>query len=257
MVKSLKLVYVSLVLLFGFSVVVYQNMSLRDFDTLGINDVDDEARRDQARELLGNYYNGSIAQKLEGQKYLNYLVFKQVDQQLRSRWKNHLQGLVQAIITDSEKFEFDPIFILAVIQTESRFNPDAIGTSGELGLMQIRPRTGAWLAKKFKLPWKGSQTLHDPVMNVRLGIRYFAQLREDFRGKPNHYVPAFNMGPTKMRRIQRIYASQSIEDPNMYKREYAIRVMKNYLAMYEQMSIEHKKLEKLAQLDPETPRMFQ
>ena len=57
----------------------FQNMTPVEFSTLNMPPIDENARRDQAQELLGSHYNGSIAQSLEGQKDLNYLVFKKLE----------------------------------------------------------------------------------------------------------------------------------------------------------------------------------
>ncbi|MBT6449374.1 MAG: transglycosylase SLT domain-containing protein, partial [Verrucomicrobiales bacterium] len=38
----------------------------------------------------------------------------------------------------AEHYDVEPALVKAVVWRESRFNPDARGTSGELGLMQIR-----------------------------------------------------------------------------------------------------------------------
>ena len=42
------------------------------------------------------------------------------------------------IIAAASIYDMDPALIKAVIWRESRFNPDARGAAGELGLMQIR-----------------------------------------------------------------------------------------------------------------------
>lgn len=239
--RQKKMSVIAIGLALGGLLLFYQNMTLKDFDSLGISDVDDSSRREQARELLGRYYKGSYAQKLEGQPYLSYLVFKQVDQALKAKWKGKVPALVQTVISESQAHEFDPVFVLAVIRTESEFNPEAIGSSGEIGLMQIKPKTGEWLARKFKLPWRGPETLRDPVSNVRIGIRYFAYLRSDFSGRASHYVPAYNMGPKNMRKL-----ASGEDEAQVQTRDYAVRVMKNYFAIYEQLLVEHRKLEKFA-----------
>ena len=49
---------------------------------------------------------------------------------------DHSQDKV--IIAAASIYDMDPALIKAVIWRESRFNPDARGAAGELGLMQIR-----------------------------------------------------------------------------------------------------------------------
>lgn len=51
------------------------------------------------------------------------------------------------IIAAASIYDMDPALIKAVIWRESRFNPDARGAAGELGLMQIRDAAaGEWAA---------------------------------------------------------------------------------------------------------------
>ncbi|MFQ5443881.1 MAG: transglycosylase SLT domain-containing protein, partial [Nitrospinales bacterium] len=46
------------------------------------------------------------------------------------------------IIHESKKYDYDPLFLTAVIITESSFNNWAKSRVGAVGLMQIRPTTG-------------------------------------------------------------------------------------------------------------------
>src|SRR5215204_7721787 len=58
----------------------------------------------------------------------------------------------------------------AVAQVESRYDPKAMGSLGEVGLMQIRPRTAALLGYKGEVAG-----LAEPETNVRLGVAYLAR----------------------------------------------------------------------------------
>lgn len=229
----------------GLMVLLFQNMTLVEFSTLNLPSVDEEARQDQARELLGVSYKGSLAQRFEGEQSLSYLVYKKIEASMAERWKDRIPEITQVLITESRKQELDPIFVLAVIQTESNFNTDARGTAGEIGLMQILPKTAEWIAKKYKMPWKGPNSLLDPVTNIQIGITYFAHLRDEFDSRAYHYLPAYNMGPKNMRRVSRTIGSISA-DGKIIKRDYAMRVMKNYTGIYEQMVLEQKELVQFA-----------
>lgn len=229
--------------------VLFQNMTLVNFNELGLPEVDEKARQDQARELMGSYYKGSLAQKLEGQQYLNYLVYKRVDEGLKGKWKKHVPALVQAIISESQASGLDPVFVLAVIQTESVFNPEAIGRHGEIGLMQILPATGEWIARKNGIPFEGAESLRDPATNIRVGVRYFAMLRNSFEKEAHDYVPAYNMGPANLRRINKTTKDQVDKNGELVPREYAARVMKNYYALYAKIASDHSDMERIATLE--------
>lgn len=224
---------------------MFQNMSLVEFAALNIGGVDEGSRRGQARELLGERYAGSFAQKLEDQEYLNYLVYKKLRSALGEKWEQRLPDLTRVLIADARAYQFDPVFILAIIQTESSFNPNAIGGAGEIGLMQIKPDTAAWIAAKNDIEWLGRDSLFDPMINIRIGIRYFAYLRSSFDNSANHYVSAYNMGPGNVRKLERNVASTGV-DLRVVKPQYAVKVLKNYNDIYDQLSRQQFELQKFA-----------
>src|SRR5437868_5668285 len=103
-------------------VLLFQNMTLVEFSALNLPVVDEDSRQDQARELLGTFYKGSFAQRFEGEQSLNYLVYKKIEASMADQWKSRLPEITETLISESQKQELDPIFVLAVIQTESNFN---------------------------------------------------------------------------------------------------------------------------------------
>ena len=223
--------FIAVVLTALIFIMMFQNMSFVEFVGLGISPVNENARREHSKELLGDSYQGSAAQKFENQSNMNYFVFREVKKSLPERWAKHVPDLVQVIIQESQAFGLDPIFVLAIIQTESKFNPNAVGTSGEIGLMQVLPRTGEWIAKKYQLPWSDDSSLYNPIVNVRIGIRYFALLRTKFDRSAYFYLPAYNMGPLNVRRIHRDIASVD-DSGNRIKFAYSQKVMANYSQIY-------------------------
>ncbi len=58
----------------------------------------------------------------------------------------------------------------AVAMVETGYRPDAVGSSGEIGLMQVMPATAR------QLGFSGtSAELADPAINIALGVRYLAR----------------------------------------------------------------------------------
>lgn len=100
--------------------------------------------------------------------------------------------LADAIVTEASVQQYDPLFVAAVIKSESTFNAMAKSHKGAQGLMQIMPKTGAWLAKKEEMP-RGSLT--DPGYNLKLGITYLKHLEEMFDGNRVFVLIAYNWGP--------------------------------------------------------------
>jgi soluble lytic murein transglycosylase-like protein len=98
------------------------------------------------------------------------------------------------IVAESDRHRMDPALILAVIHVESRFDPFAFSSAGAMGLMQILPSTGAELAAREGVAWRGPQSLFDPALNVRLGIAYLKELADRY-GNTSVALAAYNWGP--------------------------------------------------------------
>jgi hypothetical protein len=63
-----------------------------------------------------------------------------------------------------------PALVDAVVRIESRYDPAAVGSVGEIGLMQVRPKTAALLGFRGT-----SADLAQPQTNLRYGVGYFAK----------------------------------------------------------------------------------
>jgi len=75
----------------------------------------------------------------------------------------------------------DVELICATITHESAFtwDPRIISHAGAMGLMQVMPATGHFLADIEGIQWTSpEQVLFDPVTNIRLGARYLSSLIE-------------------------------------------------------------------------------
>jgi soluble lytic murein transglycosylase len=188
-----------------------------------------EARLAHAQELLGRYYKRSVVRTGEDVKKINGFIYRSVKESLPKKYKDRYQEVAQAIIDESLKYEFDPVFLLAVIENESHFNPLAKGSVGELGLMQIRPTTAQQIAEKNDIKWSGSKTLRDPVMNVKIGAAFMSALREKFDSHARLYLSAYNMGQTAVRRNLK---------ENKWPKEYSQKVMNYYVDFYAKLKDE-------------------
>ncbi len=107
-------------------------------------------------------------------------------------------SVAQAIHGESIAHRIDPLFILALIETESTYYNFSRSVNGALGLMQILPSTGRVLASDLKLRWDGEQTLLDPNVNVKMGVHYFSTLRELYNDDMESSLAAYNVGPTEV-----------------------------------------------------------
>ena len=103
--------------------------------------------------------------------------------------------LAETIVAEARRHDLDPGLVLAVMHVESRFYNFAVSPVKALGLMQILPSTGEWLAAQLDIPWEGPQSLFDPVVNVRLGVAYLRQLTDRYDGSLSAALSAYNWGP--------------------------------------------------------------
>ncbi len=128
-------------------------------------------------------------------------------EELREPFRRHHTGLpaadvgrlVAAIAAESERYGIPPSLVLGVIQIESGFYNFAVSHKGAMGLMQLMPETGRSLAGQLGIPWRGPETLFDPLVNVRLGIHYLAWLEARF-GRMEVALAAYNWGPGRIGR---------------------------------------------------------
>lgn len=120
--------------------------------------------------------------------------------------------VARTIAREARRAGFSPEFVLAVIRVESAGDPFAMSPKGALGLMQLRPRTGEFVARGLGVRWSGPETLFDPAVNVRLGVAYLEHLRARY-GNLSIALAAYNWGPTRisemLRRSQPIPAGYS------------------------------------------------
>jgi soluble lytic murein transglycosylase len=171
----------------------------------------------------------------ESRTEMRSLVLAAVEASIPQEFRVHAFEIARAVIQEANHHHMDPFFLLAVVKTESKFNMNAVGTHGEIGLMQILPSTAAWLAPQAGI--SGKPDLRNPAVNIRIGAVYFAQLRKAFEGRPQRYVGAYNMGAANVRRL---VASNT--EPYIY----AGKVLSNYKHFYREIALSGKGSQTLA-----------
>lgn len=219
--------------------VSFQNFKKVTVSPWKMKSSDEDIRIEHAKELLGKYFGKNPVSMTEGLPYLEVHMANHLQANLPKEFKKDAGKIMNAILEQSEKYEMDPVFVLAIVATESRYNPKAIGGVGEIGLMQIRPETAEWIAKKEKIKWQGKKTLYDPVSNIKIGVAYVSFLRDHFDGKAMKYLSAYNMGPGKLKKMLGLDQKPKV---------YSTTVMKNYKKIYESIA-SFKQLKHIASID--------
>lgn len=127
----------------------------------------------------------------------------------------------------------DPFFVYSVMRQESIFDFQITSPAGACGLLQIMPATGKMLAEKEDISNFVPKRLYNAYLNIRLGIRYLVDLKDDYKNDYMYVLCNYNAGPKPTKRWQ----SQSeglpwdlrVEEISYWEtREYVKRVMGNY-----------------------------
>ncbi len=97
------------------------------------------------------------------------------------------QNLYAKTLHWAERMGVPPHLAVALVWTESRYCPRAVGAKGEIGLGQVLPST----ARALGVP---PQYLYDPDWNLYASMLYLRRLYERFRDW-HKALAAYNAGP--------------------------------------------------------------
>jgi soluble lytic murein transglycosylase len=116
------------------------------------------------------------------------------------------------VVKAAQSYGIDPRLLAAIATVETEWRPDAVGTHGELGLTQVLPSTGAWLASVAGLT---EYNLADPATSLNLSALYLSMLLKEY-GTTEKALACYNGGPSAV--------------PDWQTNLYARRVLKQYYA---------------------------
>lgn len=101
----------------------------------------------------------------------------------------------EQIIKYSQNNNLDPYLILAIINTESKFNKDAVSNMKAKGLMQITKPTAEEInTMTHSTEQINDETIYDVDVNLEIGCYYLASLIERYNGNYYLAICAYNAG---------------------------------------------------------------
>ena len=103
------------------------------------------------------------------------------------------------------EFSLDPAYVASVVLAESSFDAEAVSSVGAIGLMQIMPATGEWIAGKLEDEPFDVQRLYQPEVNLRYGCWYLRFLLDRYDGDMYTASTAYHQGQGRV--------DQWLEDP--------------------------------------------
>jgi soluble lytic murein transglycosylase len=127
-------------------------------------------------------------------------------------------------------YRLDPALLAAVIEEESKFNPDAKSRTGAIGLMQLQPLTARGIAVRTGGSRFVVGDLYNPEINVRYGAWYLRHLLDRY-GDERTALAAYNAGQENVDRWRakgepvqfpetRAYVSRVERLKDIYRRAY-------------------------------------
>ena len=148
------------------------------------------------------------------------------------------------ICAEAEQAAIDPYLVCAVAKVESNMQADALSSAGAVGLMQIMPETGAWLAERGGYDFVDEQ-LYQPQYNLRLGCDYLRYLLEYWQWDIYKAVASYNAGQSKVASwladgVWDGTAANLADIPFDETRDYVQRVIKayrEYTELYDDTSV--------------------
>ena len=164
--------------------------------------------------------------------------------------KTRAERFKEEVLTQSKRFNIDPAIAMAIMQTESSFNPKARSNIPAFGLMQLVPKSGARDAynhvyKQDKLV--SGKYLYVPSNNIELGCAYISKIRHAYfkniqNDQSAYYctISAYNTGPgnvakaitgtTKLRpTTQKVNTMEPDQVYNTLKADLPYEETRNYL----------------------------
>ena len=131
----------------------------------------------------------------------------------------------------------EPAVAYSIARQESHFNQKVVSHANAMGLMQVTPAAGQYIAKKFKASYDRGRLLSDPVYNMQMGAAELGDLIEYYRGSYIMTFAGYNAGRTRVR--QWVEAHGDPRDPKVdpvdwvelipiaETRNYVQRIMEN------------------------------
>lgn len=117
------------------------------------------------------------------------------------------------VVEVAHRHQVDPRLIASVITVETKWDAGAVGAHGELGLMQVLPSTGEWLAGLMD---RQEYDLSDPETSLEFGTYYLSLLIKE-HGDPQIALAVYNGGPNAaatwqdnlyMKKVMRVYGQR-------------------------------------------------
>ncbi len=123
----------------------------------------------------------------------------------------------------SKQRKLNPLLVTSLIRQESRFEPEIRSPVGALGLMQVMPATGEWVAAQIGLKNYSLTKVDD---NVNLGTWYLDHTHQEYLNNSMLAVASYNAGPAKVTEWMQRFNER---DPDVFVEKIPYKETKGYV----------------------------
>ncbi len=143
------------------------------------------------------------------------------------------------VAEEAEKHNLDSAWVYAIIRRESAFNIKARSRSGALGLMQLMPKTGKYIANIQNTRLKSKKELLNANLNIQLGTAYMKYVLDKLDGNAVLAIAAYNAGPNRIKNWipehKSVPADIWLETLPIRETRKYLRAVLAYTAVYEKL----------------------
>jgi soluble lytic murein transglycosylase len=116
------------------------------------------------------------------------------------------------VLSESAEYDIDPLLMFALIRQESVFDDHVISWAGAVGLTQVMPSTGEWIAEMMPWPQYDDALLQRAYLNIKFGAWFLGRLLKDAEGDVMVALAGYNGGPA----YARLWQEQAGKDPDLF-----------------------------------------
>ena len=104
-------------------------------------------------------------------------IIEQYNKDMSSEMKYEIANEIYEMAVKYTNLDVDLICATITHESAVTWDPKVRSSAGAIGLMQIMPATGMYLAKYEDITWTDTEEiLTDPIYNIRMGSRYLSTL---------------------------------------------------------------------------------
>ncbi|MGK7949344.1 MAG: transglycosylase SLT domain-containing protein [Xenococcaceae cyanobacterium] len=191
-----------------------QNLTVAEEFTLGL------MKLSQGKNLRGINQIWSLKNRDNPQDREQWEALRQTSQYWQALFP---MPFSESILNWSQQRQLNPLLVISLIRQESRFEPEIQSSAGALGLMQVMPGTGQWIAEQIQQP---NYSLTNPEDNINFGTFYLDYTHRKYNNNSMLAVASYNAGPNN---VAKWISRYGLSDPDLFVEQIPFPETKGYV----------------------------